>query len=255
VATRSAERPPRHLAAGASINVAAQVATIAAAGVTSVAVARLLGPTGTGTLALAVTLVAVSTTVFSLGLRSGVIYRVSRGAWAPRAAVRAAAASALVLGAIGAILGLGFYALTSGTVLHGLSPTMAIVTFASLPFALVWLFIAAVALAVERYEVYGAITIVQPVAQVVLAVILAATVGTLGAVIGFAIWGLALRFRGWCRPLPPPSCFAGARPARHRPRGRASSAPRRASGCSRGVRRCCRTSTTGSTCSCSTPSV
>jgi O-antigen/teichoic acid export membrane protein len=187
VATRSAERPPRHLAAGASINVAAQVATIAAAGITSVAVARLLGPTGTGTLALAVTLVAVSTTVFSLGLRSGVIYRVSRGAWAPRAAVRAAAAGALVLGAIGTILGLGFYALTSGSVLHGLSPTMAIVTFASLPFALVWLFIAAVALAVDRYEAYGAITIVQPVAQVVLAVTLAATVGTLGAVIGFAI--------------------------------------------------------------------
>jgi O-antigen/teichoic acid export membrane protein len=187
VATRSAERPPRHLAAGASINVAAQVATIAAAGITSVAVARLLGPSGTGTLALAVTLVAVSTTLFSLGLRSGVIYRVSRGNWAPRAAARAAVASALVLGTIGGILGLGFYALTSGSVLEGLSPTMAIVTFASLPFALAWLFIASVALAVERYEAYGAITVVQPIAQVVLAVTLAATIGTLGAVLGFAI--------------------------------------------------------------------
>jgi O-antigen/teichoic acid export membrane protein len=187
VATRSAERPPRHLAAGASINVAAQVATIAAAGITSVAVARLLGPSGTGTLALAVTLVAVSTTVFSLGLRSGVIYRVSRGTWAPRAAARAAVASALLLGTIGGILGLGFYALTSGSVLEGLSSTMAIVTFASLPFALAWLFIGSVALAVERYETYGAITVVQPLAQVVLAVTLAATIGTLGAVLGFAI--------------------------------------------------------------------
>ncbi len=187
MAATRAERPPRHLAAGASINVAAQVATIVAAGITSVAVARLLGPSGTGTVALAVTLVAVSTTVFSLGLRSGVIYRVSRGTWAPRAAARAATASALLLGTIGGLLGLGFYALTSGSVLEGLSPTMAIVTFASLPFALAWLFIAAVALAVERYESYGAITIVQPTAQVVLAVTLAATVGTLGAVLGFAI--------------------------------------------------------------------
>src|SRR5205807_8760011 len=99
----------------------------------------------------------------------------------------AAVASALVLGTIGGILGLGFYALTSGSVLEGLSPTMAIVTFAALPFALAWLFVAAVALAVERYEAYGAITIVQPAAQVVLAVTLAATVGTLGAVLGFAI--------------------------------------------------------------------
>src|ERR1700716_268594 len=138
VATRSAERPPRHLAAGASINVAAQVATIAAAGITSVAVARLLGPSGTGTLALAVTLVAVSTTVFSLGLRSGVIYRVSRGAWAARPAARAAAASALILGTIGGIVGLGFYALTSGSVLHGLSPPIAIVTFVSPPFRPPW---------------------------------------------------------------------------------------------------------------------
>ena len=187
MAATRAERPPRHLAAGASINVAAQVATITAAGVTSVAVARLLGPSGTGTLALAVTLVAVSTTVFSLGLRSGVIYRVSRGTWASGDATRAAAGSALALGTVGGLVGLGFYALTSGSVLQGLSPTMAIVTFASLPFALAWLFMAAVALALERYEVYGAITIVQPAAQVVLAVTLAATVGTLGAVLGFAI--------------------------------------------------------------------
>jgi O-antigen/teichoic acid export membrane protein len=187
VAATRAERPPRHLAAGASINVAAQVATIAAAGITSVAVARLLGPSGTGTLALAVTLVAVSTTLFSVGLRSGVIYRVSRGTWAPHAAARAAAISALALGTVGGLIGLGFYALTSGSVLQGLSPTMAIATFASLPFALAWLFLSAVALAVDRYESYGAITIVQPAAQVVLAVTLAATVGTLGAVLGFAI--------------------------------------------------------------------
>ena len=136
MAATRADRPPRHLAAGASINVAAQVATIVAAGITSVAVARLLGPSGTGTVALAVTLVAVGTTVFSLGLRSGVIYRVSRGAWAPRAAARAAAASALALGTAGGLIGLGFYALTSGSVLEGMSPAMAIATFASLPFAL-----------------------------------------------------------------------------------------------------------------------
>ena len=187
MAATRADRPPRHLAAGASVNVAAQVATIAAAAVTSVAVARLLGPSGTGTLALAVTLVAVSTTVFSLGLRSGVIYRVSRGAWAPQSAVRAAAGSALALGALGGLIGLGFYALTSGSVLQGLSPAMAIATFASLPFALAWLFLASIALAVERYETYGAITIVQPSAQVVLVVALAATAGALGAVIGFAV--------------------------------------------------------------------
>src|SRR5207244_8561324 len=113
--------------------------------------------------------------------------RVSRGAWAPPAAARAAAVSALALGTAGGLVGLGFYALTSGSVLQGLSPTMAIATFASLPFALAWLFLAAVALAVERYESYGAITIVQPAAQVVLAVTLAATTGTFGAILGFAV--------------------------------------------------------------------
>jgi len=92
-----------------------------------------------------VTLVAVSTTLFSVGLRSGVIYRVSRGTWAPQAAARAAAISALALGTVGGLIGLGFYALTSGSVLQGLSPTMAIATFASLPFALAWLFLSAIA--------------------------------------------------------------------------------------------------------------
>ena len=176
----------RHLAAGASLNVVAQLATVAAAGVTSVAIARLLGPSGTGTLALAVTLITLATTLFSLGLRAGIIYRVSGGSWAPGDAVRAAQLAALVLGVAGALVGLGFYALTAGTLLAGVTPAMAVVTFAALPFALAWLFLGSVALSLERYETYGAILVAQPVAALALSVGLAAAFGALGAIIGLA---------------------------------------------------------------------
>ncbi len=177
----------RHLATGASLNVVAQLVTIGAAGVTSVAIARLLGPSGTGTLALAVTLVTLSATLFSLGLRAGIIYRVSRGSWAAGDAAHAAQLAALVLGGVGSLLGMGFYALTSNTVLAGVTPTMAALTFAALPFALAWLFMAAVALSVERYETYGAILVVQPLAGLALSVGLAAAFGSLGAVAGLAV--------------------------------------------------------------------
>ena len=183
----AAHRPPgRHLAAGASLNVVAQLVTIGAAGITSVAIARLLGPSGTGTLALAVTLITLATTLFSLGLRAGIIYRVSRGSWAPGDATRSAQLAALLLGGGGALLGLGFYALTSDTLLAGVTPTMAIVTFAALPFALAWLFLAVVALSLERYEVYGSILVAQPVAGLALSVGLAAAFGSLGAIVGLA---------------------------------------------------------------------
>lgn len=176
----------RHLATGASLNVVAQLVTIGAAGITSVAIARLLGPSGTGTLALAVTLVTLATTLFSLGLRAGIIYRVSGGGWAPGEAAHAAQIAALVLGGAGALLGLGFYALTSDTLLAGVTPAMALVTFAALPFTLSWLFMAAVALSLERYETYGAILVAQPLAGLALSVVLAVAFGSLGAIVGLA---------------------------------------------------------------------
>lgn len=181
-------RPPpgRHLAAGASLNVVAQLVTIGAAGITSVAIARLLGPSGTGTLALAVTLITLATTLFSLGLRAGIIYRVSRGGWAPADATRSAQLAAMLLGGAGALLGLGFYALTSDTLLAGVTPTMALVTFAALPFALAWLFLGVVALSLERYETYGAILVAQPLAGLALSIGLAAAFGSLGAIVGLA---------------------------------------------------------------------
>ena len=181
-------RPPAgpRLVSGASLNVAAQIVTIAAAGLTSVAIARLLGPSGTGTLALAVTLVTLATTLFSLGLRAGIIYRVSRGSWAAGDAIRSAHLAALVLGIAGAVVGLGIYALASDTVLDGVTPTMAVVTFAALPFALGWLFLASVALSLERYQTYGAILVAQPVTGLALSVGLAGAFGTLGAIVGLA---------------------------------------------------------------------
>jgi O-antigen/teichoic acid export membrane protein len=63
---------------------------------------------------------------------------------------------------------------------------MAIVTFAALPFALAWLFLAVVALSLERYEVYGSILVAQPVAGLALSVGLAAAFGSLGAIVGLA---------------------------------------------------------------------
>ena len=70
------ERPPapaqrRHLAGGAALSVLADVAPLVSAGVLSIVLARVIGPSGNGEFALLITLASFTVLVFSLGLSPG----------------------------------------------------------------------------------------------------------------------------------------------------------------------------------------
>ena len=177
---------PRRLAGGAFATLAAQVVLVGATTVTSVAVARLLGPSGTGAVALITNLVGMGTLLFGLGLRGGIIYELNSGAWDLRQAARQTALAAVALGVVGGAAVLLLHALTRDSVLSGLDRTTAIATGAALPFGIAVVYTGAIALAHDRYEAFALLQALAPVATLVLAVGLAIPLGVPGAAAGIA---------------------------------------------------------------------
>jgi O-antigen/teichoic acid export membrane protein len=185
-ATGAGGRIRRNLAAGMAISSMAQVAVLVFSTLTSIALARLLGPGGTGRVALVLTLITILAMVFGLGLRQGIIYLVSSRRWGYADVVRDSRMAAAALGCGGALVGFGLYELTGDSLLKGLSLPMALAALAALPFAISLTFSAAIALATERWEAFGLMTVLAPAATLVLAVGLALPFETTGAIFGVA---------------------------------------------------------------------
>src|SRR5690242_12435778 len=72
---------PRLLAAGVLSSSGSQVATVLCATVTSVLIARTIGPRGNGTFALVLTMMAVTGQVAGFGLPTGISYVIARRRW------------------------------------------------------------------------------------------------------------------------------------------------------------------------------
>jgi O-antigen/teichoic acid export membrane protein len=178
--------PQRHLAYGTLLAGAAQIAPLVAAAGISLVIARIYGPSSTGIVSLAMNVFDVTLMIFTLGLSSGITYLISRHEWPLRQAQREIWLSAGALGCAGALCGIAFYVLTRHTVLKGVTPAVAIVSLACLPFALAWAFCAAAALGRHRYEAYAVLEVGNALVLLVAGVALAVAYGVLGAVAGFA---------------------------------------------------------------------
>jgi O-antigen/teichoic acid export membrane protein len=165
---------------------AAAIAPLLASGAMSLAIARRYGPSATGVMSLVMNLFDIVLMIFTVGLSSGITYFVSRGEWALARASRDMRRSAVGLGTAGAVAGLAFYGLTRDTVFRGVAPAYAIVSLASLPFALQWAFAAAAALGRDRYEAFAMLEISNALVILVGGVGLALAFGIAGAVIAFA---------------------------------------------------------------------
>lgn len=157
--------------------------TVAATGaLTTIVVARLLGPDGTGGFAIALTLVMLMQTVSTLGVEHGIAYYVSSGRWSPREALGAARRVALAVGVLGALGCLGARMLFPSA-FAGLTVGQTAVTVAALPFALGWFYSSYIGLAVDRYESFVLPPAVQSACTLGLVVVLASVGGLAGAVI------------------------------------------------------------------------
>ncbi len=93
----------------------------------------------------------------------------------------------LVLGAAGAALAFGGWAIGRATFLEGMSLTMALLAVSAIPAAMAAAFASTLALACERYEVFSAVQLGQAVVSAVAIVALVLPFGMIGAVAGFAL--------------------------------------------------------------------
>ena len=177
---------PRDLGTGALFASAAMALAYVAIGVTSIAAARIVGPKGSGVIALSNQVVLIAVFVAGIGLRTSVAAMIGAGQWSVRRAVRRIVPAALALGVVGGVVGYGAYLLLEDSALRGFSHSMAAALMICLPFALLWWIIAAVALGRERYEVYALLTISAPAAVMVLSPIGAFADGAAGAAYGLA---------------------------------------------------------------------
>ena len=177
---------PRSLAPGAAVAAAAQVALTIAGAIATVAVARMLGPEGVGAYAVATAFLLLLTSGATLGLESGIVFRVGSGLWAPRRAWAETQLAALALGLLGASAGVGI-ALLVPSAFAGLSLGLVALLAFSLPFGLSWIYAASVAVARDRYEDYALPSLAQALVVAVGAVVLTAAFGLSGAVASLAL--------------------------------------------------------------------
>lgn len=182
---------------------------------TTILVARLLGPDGAGGYALAQTLILLLILLTTLGVEHGMTYYVSNGRWGPLSAYRSAQLVALAAGVVGLALGVGAR-LAVPAAFGELSVADTAVAAFALPFALSWFYFSYVALAIDRYEAYAVPPPLQSTLALVFVAGLAVAAGLEGAIAGFtaahvvtAIVFLVLGRRTIARagrpePTPPP---------------------------------------------------
>jgi O-antigen/teichoic acid export membrane protein len=180
-------QPGREFGSGAFLASLALAGSFAALGLNSISISRIEGADGAGLIALSTQFVFITTFVAGGGLRTSVTYRVGAHLWSPQSAIRGALVAVVCLGAVGAALGMGTYALLRNSALEDFNLAMAASLMGALPFALAWWILPAVPLARERYETYALLTVSGPICVLLTCPTLALVAGQTGAVIGFAV--------------------------------------------------------------------
>jgi O-antigen/teichoic acid export membrane protein len=159
-ADASHEPPLRPLTGGAIMSVASQLWVTLTGGITTIVLARVLGPHDWGGYSVAVSLVLVLAMLASLGVNQGIAYYVSARRWEPRAAFESSLRVALVAGVLGAAAALAARALVPSA-FAGLPFSLTAVAVAALPFSLALGYASFVALATDRYEASMSMPAVQ----------------------------------------------------------------------------------------------
>jgi O-antigen/teichoic acid export membrane protein len=183
-----------------------RIAVTAAGAVTTIVLARLLGPAGWGTYFVAQSLFLLLTLLAGLGVEHGIAYYVGARKWGARAAYRAALKVAILAGCAAAALGLGARAIAPSA-FAGLSMWLTAAVVVALPFGLVRFYVSYVALAIDRYEAYTLMSALQALLALVFAVPAAVLFGVGGAIVATTLATVAVGVTAalWAERRFPPS--------------------------------------------------
>jgi O-antigen/teichoic acid export membrane protein len=193
------------------MSAASQIWAMLVGGITTIVLARVLGPHDWGGYSIAVSLLVILVAVTTLGVDQGIVYFVGARRWEPRAAFGAAMRMAAVAGTLGAAGGLAARAIFPSA-FAGLPLWLTAVAVIAVPFALALVYTSSIALAADRYEASVAMPAVQATLLLAVSVPAALLFGRTGAVSALtiaavvsALWAItwALRRLPEAGPAPP----------------------------------------------------
>src|SRR6266480_2810779 len=125
--------------------------------------------------------------VCSLGVEVGLNYHVSGRRWPAAAALRQSQVTALGLGLLGAVLGVGVALALRGSAFRGVGVPAIVVGMAALPFMLGWTYSSYAALAMDRYEAFAIASAGQNTVALLLSPVLSLPLEVTGAVAAVTI--------------------------------------------------------------------
>jgi O-antigen/teichoic acid export membrane protein len=214
----SAARP---MTSGAWRSASAQLTVAAAGALATLVVARLLGPEGAGSYAVALSLLFGLTALGTIGLETGISYFVGSGVWEPHDAFVRTQLTALLLGVLMLLVGVGA-SQAFPSAFEGLSFGEVVLVAAAMPAALSWLYASCIALALDDYENFSLPPAVQAVLALVGVVGLGAAFGLTGALAGLTASHLLAAGLTFRRVRPEAARGGGARAERGSGRLRAA---------------------------------
>jgi O-antigen/teichoic acid export membrane protein len=158
--------------------------TVAVTGAaTTILVARLLGAEGSGSFAIALTVILMLTVGGTLGTQHGIAYFVSAGTWAQRDALASAQGMAFAVGTVLALVALGVRT-AFPSAFGDLSVGETAIVVAAVPFSLSWLYVSFIALSTDQYEAFVLPPAVQSASAMVFVTALAPGSDVEGAIVG-----------------------------------------------------------------------
>jgi O-antigen/teichoic acid export membrane protein len=180
----------RHLGGGVLAATVAQVVTLACGAVTSILLARTLGADGLGAFALAANYSGITLLVIGLGVKQAILVLVGSDRWPLRLAASDLLVLVVLLGAVGAALVFGAYALLDESALEPIPAEVVPVLAGGAVLGLAWQWSWCLVLARERYESYAVVFAAPAVATLVVSPPLALAFGVSEAIVGI-VAGLA----------------------------------------------------------------
>jgi O-antigen/teichoic acid export membrane protein len=179
------------IAGGALASAVAQTGGLVSLGLASIVIGRSLGASGYGVFIVAFNLQVLVGALATIGLGNGISYEMASGRWPTGPALRRTLGASAILGAVGALVGLGIVLISGDDLLPGVSATAVAAVLLSIPATVAILMLWSAASALERYEALGLLQLGPPLAVAVIGSTLALLGGRSEAVAGIGI-GTAL---------------------------------------------------------------
>lgn len=172
----------------------ANVAVLAIGALSSIVLARVLGPEGKGIYTMATLLPGLIVTFGNLGIGPATAFHTARGGYALRDVVGSNVALSLLLGGFGVAVGVVVAIFFHGTAFPGISETYLLVALAVIPVEFGFGFLQYILLGAQRFREYNLASVLHVALLLVLllSLLLGASMGITGALLAtIAAWVLS----------------------------------------------------------------